>query len=195
MLNPTLLLFPPTLILEETTNERPCLMHCTHDLIDPWGQATPAWYLRHGRPLPSPATCCAMHRPAEGLPSSCTELSGNTGMAGWFSALFAKISFPKVFYFLSGLFNLHKELVDNSRQHRCERISNTLFLEDSIWANFVCWAVTQQNYFMSVEKIFWIQTFDGTDTTDIVAWYGKRKELLLVFPEAVTVRTCGDTLG
>lgn len=31
--------------------------------------------------------------------------------------------------------------------------------------------MNQQNYFISVEEIFWIQSFDGTDTTDIVAWY------------------------
>lgn len=34
--------------------------------------------------------------------------------------------------------------------------------------------MNQQNDFIPVEEIFWIQTFDGTDTTDTVAWYEEK---------------------
>lgn len=111
VLNPASPWFPPALILEETANEWPWLMHCTHDLIDPSGQVTLAWYLRRGQLLPSPATCHAMHGPAEGLPSSCHGAQWQHGHGRVVFCPLPKHYFPKVFYFLSGLFNLHVELV------------------------------------------------------------------------------------
>jgi len=38
----------------------------------------------------------------------------------------------------------------------------------------MCWAVNQQEDFISAEGIFWIQTFYWTDTTGIVAWYKEK---------------------
>lgn len=71
MLKSAWILLPTTLILEETTNKWLCLMHCTHYLLEHWGQATTDWYLWCSHPLPSPDICCALQGPADGLLLSC----------------------------------------------------------------------------------------------------------------------------
>lgn len=51
----------------------------------------------------------------------------------------------------------------------------TVFLEDSIWANFMCWAVVKKTIFISVKETFWIQISDGTASTNIVAWFEEKE--------------------
>lgn len=106
--NPAPLQYLPTLMLKDATNQQPGLMHCTYGLIDPWGQATPIWQLRHGWPLPSPATCSATLSSAEGSLLCCqgAQWQPRHGRVG-----FCPLSFVEVLCFLNGLFNLRAQLV------------------------------------------------------------------------------------
>lgn len=51
--------FLPTFILEETANRCPCLVHCIHDLADPWGK--PRQPSQISQPWAASATHHAMH--------------------------------------------------------------------------------------------------------------------------------------